>query len=108
MDGGDHRLLQSDAQLGEDRHQLRPESVKVRLGLPDIEDLDLTIGFKRAVVGAPFWLPSTSSLQLLDCGVVFLGRKAFMHEIDSECHMADDVPLLVEVQRWPQRVQAAA
>jgi hypothetical protein len=84
VDGGDHRLLESDARLGEDWPQLRPESVKVRLGLPDIEHLDPTVGLKRAVVGAPVWLPSTGSLQPLDSGVVFLGRKAFMQELDSE------------------------
>ena len=75
MDGGDHRLLESDARLGEDRPQLRPENVKVRLGLPDIEDLDLTVGFKRAVEGAPFGFPPPAASSLLIAVSYFSGVK---------------------------------
>src|SRR5271157_3871655 len=81
VDSGDHRLLQSDIQLGENRHQRWPESVKVRLGLPDVEDLDLTVRFERAVIRAPLRLACTGSFQLLDCTVVLLRREAFVYEI---------------------------
>jgi hypothetical protein len=66
VDGGDHRLLQSHTQIGEDGHERRPESLTIRLGLPDIENVDLTVRFERVVTRAPLRLGGTGSFQLLD------------------------------------------
>ncbi len=73
VDSGDHWLPQSDTQLGEDRHQRRPESVKVRLGLPNVEDLDLAVRFESAVISAPLRLACAGSFDFLIALLYFSG-----------------------------------
>src|ERR1022692_4130346 len=91
---GDHRLLQPDTQLGEDRHKSRPERIEIFLRLPDVEDLDLTVRFERDVEGSPLGSPRTGCIELLDRALILILRESLVYEIDSKCHGAPTLSAL--------------
>ena len=88
--------MRRHADLGEDRHQGRTEGLEVFLGLPDVEHLQLTLGFEGDVEVTPLRRSGAVSFQPLDGFVVLLGREPDKGEIDPERH---DVPTLSAQRR---------
>jgi hypothetical protein len=52
VDGSDHRGIEFDSGASQDREERLAECVEGRLRLPDVEDLNLSVGFESDVVEA--------------------------------------------------------
>jgi hypothetical protein len=92
MNGVDRRRVKFDAELGENRDELWAEGFEGLLGLPDVEDLDFSVRFERAVIKPSSRRAETGRVKSSDRLVVFLGGEAAVPEVSADRHVR---PLVV-------------
>ena len=87
MDCENHRRFQLDAELRQDRYQSLAEGIELRLGLPDVEHIDVAVSLEGDVERASVGCSGSGRLKPAERICVLLRGESAMLEIDSERHL---------------------
>ena len=87
MDCENHRRFQLDAELRQDRYQSLAEGIELRLGLPDVEHIDVAVSLEGDVERASVGCSGSGRLKPAERICVLLRGESAMLEVDSERHL---------------------
>jgi len=87
VDCENHRRFQLDAELRQDRYQSLAAGIELRLGLPDVEHIDVAVSLEGDVERASVGCSGSGRLKPAERICVLLRGESAMLEIDSERHL---------------------